>query len=253
MTPPKTVAVVGFKDSGKTRVVEALVGELTHKGYRVGTVKHTAENIGFDTPGKDTSRHRAAGAVASAILHDNTAALFLDTHIAISDAVRCLGPIDFLIIEGFKTLDTHARILVPRGDGDVDKLRNGLELAAVKMPGSAFNSGGHIEVVELSDVAKLARLVESKAYAMLPGVDCQGCGYSDCRSLGKAILSGDADATMCARNLTAFMLKVNGESTPLNNFTRRILTNVLTSIIKTLKGAESIDRVELAFQTPHDG
>ncbi|MCK4583557.1 molybdopterin-guanine dinucleotide biosynthesis protein MobB, partial [Candidatus Bathyarchaeota archaeon] len=45
MTPPKTVAVVGFKDSGKTRAVETLVAELTRRGYRVGTLKHTAENI----------------------------------------------------------------------------------------------------------------------------------------------------------------------------------------------------------------
>jgi molybdopterin-guanine dinucleotide biosynthesis protein B len=253
MTPPRTVAVVGFKDSGKTRVVEALVGELTRRGHRVGTVKHTAENIDFDTPGKDTRRHRDAGAVATTILHDNAAAFFMDDHVTIQDAVRCLGALDFLVIEGFKTLDTHARILVPREDGDVDKLRNGLEVAAVKMPGSGFNGDGGVEAVELSDAAKLTDIVESRAYPMLPGVNCHGCGYPDCRTLGKAVLGGDADATQCVRNYVAFTLKVNDESVPLNNFTRRALTNMLMGFIKTLKGGEKSERVELAFEVDRDG
>jgi len=253
MTPPRTVSVVGFKDSGKTRVVEALLGELTRRGYRVGTVKHTAENIDFDTPGKDTRRHRDAGAVASAILHENAAAFFLDNHVPINDAVRTLGAVDYLVIEGFKTLDTHARILVPREDADIDKLRNGLEIAAVKIPGSGFSGEGGVEVVELSDAAKLADIVESRAYPMLPGTNCHGCGYTDCRDLGEAILGGDADATRCVRNYEAFILKVNGESLPLNNFVRRALTNMLTGFIKALKGGEDAERVELAFEVNPDG
>jgi Na+-translocating ferredoxin:NAD+ oxidoreductase RNF subunit RnfB len=133
---------------------------------------------------------------------------------------------------------SHARILVPREDDDVDRLRNGLELAAVKVLGSGFNGGGCMEVVELSDVARLADLVESKAYAMLPGAYCQGCGYKDCRSLEEAILSGKADATMCVRSSTAFILKVNSKSTLLNSSARR----VLASLIKTLKGGKTARR-----------
>jgi molybdopterin-guanine dinucleotide biosynthesis protein B len=253
MAPPKTVAVVGFKNSGKTRVVEALVRELTRRGHRVGTLKHTAENIDFDTPGKDTRRHRDAGAVASAILHEDAAALFLDHHLPIHDAVKCLGALDFLVIEGFKTLDTHARVLVPREDGDVEKLRNGLEVAAVKVPGSGFSGGGEVPAVELSDAARLADIVESRSYPMLPGANCHGCGYPDCRSLGKAVLGGEAEAAQCVRNSTAFTLKLNGEPVPLNNFTRRALTNMLTGFIKALKGGEEAERVELAFEVERGG
>ena len=253
MTPPRTVAVVGFKDSGKTRVVEALVGELTRRGHRVGTVKHTAENIDFDTPGKDTRRHRDAGAVATTILHDNAAAFFMDDHVTIQDAVRCLGSLDFLVIEGFKTLDTHARVLVTHEDGDLDKLMNGLELAAVKIPGSGFSGGGGLQVVALSDAAGLADIVESKAYPILPGANCHGCGYPDCRSLGEAVLSGEADAAQCVRNAVAFTLRVNGEPMPLNNFTRSILTNTLMGLIRTLKGGEKAERLELAFEVDRDG
>jgi len=252
MTPPRAVSVVGFKDSGKTRVVEALVGELTRRGLKVGTLKHTAENIDLDTPGKDTRRHREAGAVASAILHENAVALFVDGHVTLADAVTRLGRLDLVVIEGFKTLDTHARILVPREDADVDRLRNGLEIAAVKVPCSAYTGAG-LTALELSDAAGLADLVESKAYPMLPGADCHGCGYPDCRSLGQAILGGDAEATRCVRNYEAFTLKLNGESVPLNNFVRRALTNMLMGFIKALKGGENAERVELSFEVDRDG
>ena len=87
--PPKTVSVTGFKNSGKTMVVEALVKELSTRGRRVGTLKHTADDIYLDTPGKDTSRHRDAGSIATGILQDNTTALFLEERL--SDRTRVHG------------------------------------------------------------------------------------------------------------------------------------------------------------------
>jgi len=170
----------------------------------------------------------------------------------VADAVRSLGPLDFLIIEGFKTLDTHARILVPRKDDDVDQLRNGLEIATVKIPGSVYRGAG-ANVMELSEAKKLTDIVEAKAYPILPGADCHGCGYTDCRGLGKAILAGDAQATLCARNYTAFTLKVNGEPVPLNSFVRKALANMLAGFIKALKGGEDAKTVELAFEVETDG
>jgi molybdopterin-guanine dinucleotide biosynthesis protein MobB len=50
MVAPRAVSVIGFKDAGKTRVVEVLVAELTRRGHRVGTLKHTAEDVSLDKP-----------------------------------------------------------------------------------------------------------------------------------------------------------------------------------------------------------
>jgi molybdopterin-guanine dinucleotide biosynthesis protein B len=252
MTPLKTVAVLGFKNSGKTRVVEALVAELTRRGHRVGTVKHTAENIEFDTPGKDTARHREAGAKASAILHQNAAAIFIDDHVKIGDAARALGNLDIIVIEGFKTLDTHARILVPREDDDIPKLSNGLEIATVKIHGSMFMGDTDLPVVNLSDAEALADIVEEKAYPMLPGVNCHGCGYQDCRSLGQAILGGEADARQCVRNSVEFTLRVNDEPVPLGGFVQRAFKGMLLGFLRSLKGGDSPRRVEIAFEVDDD-
>ena len=57
------VAVSGYRNSGKTTLVERLVAELAEKG-RVATVKSIHHDVEIDTPGKDTYRHRAAGADA---------------------------------------------------------------------------------------------------------------------------------------------------------------------------------------------
>jgi len=65
------VSVVGKSDSGKTTLVEELVAELTGRGYRVGTVKHSAEKFSLDVPGKDSYRHHRAGAVVSAVVSSN--------------------------------------------------------------------------------------------------------------------------------------------------------------------------------------
>ena len=252
MTPPKTVSVVGFKNSGKTRVVESLLRELTDRGLMTGTIKHTADNIEFDTPGKDTSRHRAAGAKASAIIHDNASAFFVDEHLSIMDVTNRLGNLDVLIIEGFKSLNTHARILVPIHMDDIKDLSNGLEIAVVRLASSDISDEIYLPVYDLSESSKLVDLILEKAYPMLPGANCHGCGYDNCLELGKAVISGEASATKCVLNSTRFTLKVNDSSIPLNNFVRRALSRMLLGFVSTLKGGEKAETVDLHFEVDDD-
>jgi len=244
--PPKTVSVTGFKNSGKTMVVEALVKELSTRGHRVGTLKHTADDIDLDTPGKDTSRHRDAGSVATGILQDNTTALFIDEKLSIHQAAEKLGVIDILVIEGFKTVDTHARIIVPREDGD--KLSNGLDIATVKIPESRYTG----QALTLDDAAKIADIVEEKAYPMLPGLDCHSCGYDDCKSMGAALLAGEAEQSQCVGYRSDGALKVNGVEVAMGNFVRGIMKNVVLGFIKSLKGGEKARKVEISFEVNDD-
>jgi molybdopterin-guanine dinucleotide biosynthesis protein B len=246
--PAKAVAVTGFKNSGKTRVVEALTAELTRRGYKVGTIKHTADDIALDTPGKDTSRHREAGSQATVILQQNAAAIFLDQHLTIQEAAQKLGPLDYLIIEGFKTLNTHPRILVPRDNTEIDKLRNDLEIAIVNLPESRFHMNTEIPQIELIQIEELADIVENNAFPLLPGLDCHSCGYLDCKSMGAALLAGEAKITQCIGYGSLFKLRINDTDVPLNNFTRAAMQNVILGFIKTLKGGEEARKVSLEFE-----
>jgi molybdopterin-guanine dinucleotide biosynthesis protein B len=72
----KRVHIVGGKNSGKTTLIVELVAHLRQKGYRVGTIKHTHHEHELDTPGKDSYRHRIAGATTVGILSPRLDAIF---------------------------------------------------------------------------------------------------------------------------------------------------------------------------------
>ena len=58
----KVYGVVGWKNAGKTTLVERLVAEISGRGFSVSTVKHTHHMVDVDQKGKDSWRHRQAGA-----------------------------------------------------------------------------------------------------------------------------------------------------------------------------------------------
>ncbi len=72
----KRIHIIGRKNSGKTTLIVELVTELTLRGYRVGTIKHTHHNHELDTPGKDSHCHRVAGSAAVGILTKGMNAIF---------------------------------------------------------------------------------------------------------------------------------------------------------------------------------
>ncbi len=63
-----TLHIVGRKNHGKTTLVVALLAELTGRGLRVGSIKHTSHLYDLDAPGTDSYRHRQAGAAPAAIV-----------------------------------------------------------------------------------------------------------------------------------------------------------------------------------------
>jgi molybdopterin-guanine dinucleotide biosynthesis protein B len=246
--PPKTVSIIGFKNSGKTRVIEALTKELTQRGHKVGTIKHTADDIILDTPGKDTSRHRKAGSTATAILQENTTVIFLEQHLTLQQTLSKFGPLNYLLIEGFKSKNTHVRIIVPRENLELEKLRNGLEIAIVKIPESNFDKETQLPIFTIEEISELADHVEAKAFPILPDLDCHSCGYTDCKTMGEALLAGESLITKCIRYRTNFTLNVNNTDIPLGDFTRKALSNTVLGFIKSLKGGEEAHKIRLEFE-----
>ncbi len=102
----KRIHIVGTKNSGKTTLVVELVEHYTSLGHRVGTVKHTHHRHELDTPGKDSYRHRQAGAAVVGILSPALNAAFWrpDSADGPSDPYEDLAPAfercDFVLVEG---------------------------------------------------------------------------------------------------------------------------------------------------------
>ncbi|MDQ6679510.1 MAG: molybdopterin-guanine dinucleotide biosynthesis protein B [Pseudomonadota bacterium] len=105
----KVVGFCGYSGSGKTTLVEQLIVRLRLAGQRVSVVKHAHHSFDIDQPGKDSWRHRQAGAFEVVIASDRRLAKIREfevhadptVHQLIAELVDC----DWVLVEGFKHAD----------------------------------------------------------------------------------------------------------------------------------------------------
>lgn len=105
--------VTGWKNSGKTGLVERLVGDITGRGFTVSTVKHAHHSFDVDHKGRDSYRHREAGAAQVMLASRNRTALMTELRGAdeptLDTLLAQLAPVDLVLIEGYKR-DRHPKI-----------------------------------------------------------------------------------------------------------------------------------------------
>jgi len=111
--------VTGWKNSGKTHLMVRLVTEMTRRGLIVSTIKHAHHATDIDHPGRDSFRHREAGAqeviVASpgrwALMHELRGA----AEPALAELMARLSPCDLVLVEGYKR-EPHPKIEAHRAE-----------------------------------------------------------------------------------------------------------------------------------------
>lgn len=115
----KVFGVTGWKNMGKTTLTERLVTHFSEKGLTVSTVKHAHHDTEIDHPGRDSHRHRSAGAQEVAIVSPNRWAIINELRGApepsLENILSRLSPADLVLIEGYKRLP-HPKIEVYRPD-----------------------------------------------------------------------------------------------------------------------------------------
>lgn len=104
------VCFAGYSGSGKTTLIERVIPELKRQGLRVSTVKHAHHRFEIDHPGKDSFRHRAAGAYEVVVASDRRLALIREfeqeTRFSVHALIARLDPrADWVLAEGFKESD----------------------------------------------------------------------------------------------------------------------------------------------------
>ena len=113
----RVLGIAGFKNSGKTTLLVRLVEELTRRGYRLATVKHAHHSFDIDHAGRDSYRHREAGAREVAVVSRYRWALMHELggleadEPSLQEVVGKLGPCDLVLVEGYKR-DRHPKIEV---------------------------------------------------------------------------------------------------------------------------------------------
>lgn len=106
----KVIGFAGFSGSGKTTLVERLIPALRLKGLRVSVVKHAHHRFDIDHVGKDTYRHREAGAFEVVVASDKRLALMREFEQPVQLSVHQLiaelyDGVDWVLVEGFKDSD----------------------------------------------------------------------------------------------------------------------------------------------------
>lgn len=206
------ISIVGKSDSGKTTLIEKLVPELTRRGYVVGTIKHDAHKFDIDHPGKDSWRHKQAGAAVTVISSPEKAAIVknVDRELTLDEiAVAYMTDVDIVLTEGFKRESKPKIEVLANGDSELISPVNEVFLAA----GSTAVDVGRPKVGR-DDISAVADAIESqfpKIRADAPGV----------------------------------LLVVDGKPIALNGIMKAMVSNTIGGLVSSLKGVNNPDKVEV--------
>jgi molybdopterin-guanine dinucleotide biosynthesis protein B len=207
------VSIVGKSGSGKTTYLEKLIPELNRRGYRVATVKHDVHGFEMDKEGKDTWRHKKAGAYSIAISSPDKFALISDT-----ERDMTLGEIrdkyirdaDIIISEGYKK-DKEPKVEVFRKDVHNEPLSTKEDGLIALVADKIFDLG--VPAFGLDDVKGLAELIEQKFINVKTEKDIS--------------------------------LKVNGKDVLLNTFVRSFMEETIRGMVSSLKGCDNPENIEI--------
>lgn len=213
---PPVIAFVGKPDSGKTTLLEKLIPELRRRGHRIGTIKHHVHTFEMDKPGKDTWRHKQAGASTVALSSPTGLGIIRDVpeDLTIEELVgRYYGDIDLVITEGYKRLGLP-KIEVFRQALHAEPLPDRDETWVAMA--SDTEGPGDLPCFTLDDVSGLADFLEERFIKPFP------------------------------RQKTSLL--VNGQPVYLNSFVESFLRQAITGMTCSLKGCENPEEIIITIR-----
>ncbi len=210
------VSIVGTSDSGKTTLIEKLVPELVRRGYRVATIKHDIHGFEVDREGKDSWRHKQAGAHTVVISSPKKLAIIREVdHDADLAELRdkYVRDVDIILSEGFK------RNLQPKIE--------------------VFRKEMHRELLCTREDNLLA-LATNQPFDI--GVPC--FGLDDARGMVDLI----EEKFLQGKKTPRVQLKVNAKEIPLSPFVQKSILGTVRGMVSSLKGCESPERIEIQIE-----
>jgi molybdopterin-guanine dinucleotide biosynthesis protein B len=214
------ICIVGASDSGKTTFLEKLIPELSRRGYRVGTVKHDAHGFEMDREGKDTWRHRKAGAQTIAISSPTQVATIrqVQAEMELEELVaRYFWQEDVLIAEGFK------RSRFPK----IEIFRTAIEpspICGVKdnLIGIVTDDPVEVDVsvFRFEEVARVADFIE--------------------------------DRYLKERKKPSILVQLDGKQIPMNDFVRDILIGAIKGMLSSLRGWKNPRKIDIHIRSEEE-
>ena len=155
----RVYGVIGWKNSGKTSLMERLVAEITGRGFSVSTVKHVHHTVDLDQPGKDTFRHRQAGAREVVLASADRLAILVEhrgPEPELPAVLARMAPVDLVLVEGYKR-DAHPKVEVWRAETGHPLIQPGDSLVRAVATDAALTLP--VPVLDLNDTAAVADFI----------------------------------------------------------------------------------------------
>lgn len=217
---PPIISIVGKSDSGKTTLLEKLIAEIRKRGYRVGTIKHDTHGFTIDHEGKDSWRHKRAGA--------NTVAIASPAKVALVKDIDQEESLDLLAAQYFQEVD----IIFTEGYKRENKPKV-----------EVFRKEMHRELL-CTDDANLIALASNQPFA----INAPCFDINDISSLADLIES----KFLQPQKQPSLSLIMDGTYTPLKPFIQEMLLNAITGMVAALKGGRGVKSIQLAVTLPDD-
>jgi len=212
---PPVVSLVGKPDCGKTTLLEKLIPELNRRGFRVGTIKHHVHEFEMDTPGKDTWRHKRAGAHTVALSSPGGIGVIkdVDHDATIEELVgRFFDDVDLVITEGYK----------------------GASAPKIEV----FRSSAHPDPLENRDETWLALVTDVPLKSNLPEFSAD-----DAPGIAAFLID-----RLLAETPSHTLLQVNGSAIPLTTFIAELFRKTITGMVTTLKGCKDPKSITITIR-----
>jgi molybdopterin-guanine dinucleotide biosynthesis protein MobB len=157
----KVFGIAGWKNAGKTGLVERLVAHFSARGLSVSTIKHAHHDFDVDQPGRDSHRHRAAGAREVLVASANRWALMAELRGAPEPPLEALlarlSPVDLVLVEGYKR-SPHPKIEAHRA-ATGHKLLAPDDASIAAIAADCALPGAPVPVLALDDTAAIAAFI----------------------------------------------------------------------------------------------
>lgn len=157
----KVFGIIGWKNSGKTGLMERLVADITARGFSVSTIKHAHHSFDVDHEGRDSFRHRAAGASQVMLASGKRWALMDELRDAPEPSFETLlgklDPVDLILVEGYKG-ESHPKLECFRAEVS-DPLRQTLDNTICAIATDTDIANTDVPVFDLNDTGAIVDFI----------------------------------------------------------------------------------------------
>lgn len=213
------ISVVGSSDCGKTTLIEKVISELSRRGYKAGTIKHDVHGFEIDKEGKDTYRHKKAGAHSVLISSPWKYALISDVNNEKPiDEIVSFMPVDLDIIltEGFKSANKPKIEIFRKNHSEKLLCGENPTLIAVATNDKTNTAlAGIKNIFSMDDASEISDFLEKN---------------------------------FIRKKSRSITLTVNGQHIKLNHFAQDIVESTVKGVISQLKGCENPQDIDIKIK-----